>query len=132
MLELYSEGVKKMKKKVVIIITLTVVIGVVGCATLPMGSHLEKPVSMTQISDTAKVSENKFVIEKRCFWVVGGIAPLSVPEVDELIGSKVADHAGVQNLKITTEYDFIDIIIRVATGGIIYSRTITIEGEVYD
>ena len=71
---------------------------------------MEKPVSMTQISDTANVSENKFVIEKRCYWVVGGIAPLSVPEVDELIGSKVANHAGVQNLKITTEYDVIDII----------------------
>ena len=54
-----------MKKKVLIIITLTVVIGVVGCATLPMESHLEKPVSMTQISDTANVSENKFV--RGCF-----------------------------------------------------------------
>ena len=118
-----------MKKRIVCIITLAFVIGIAGCAVLPMESNLKKPVSMSQ--ETEKRGES-FVVNKRCFWLVGGIAPLMVPEIDELIGSKAVERSGIQNLKITTQFDVIDIIINVATSGIIYSRSITVEGEAYD
>ena len=118
-----------MRKVSVAIVALALVIVVTGCATLPMESRLDKPVSMTKMTTAPG---KHFAVEKRAFWVIGGLAPLSIPEVDEVIGREVSGHAGVQNLKITTEFTAIDILINALTGGIIYARTITIEGEVYD
>ena len=115
--------------KVLVIITLTLVIGVVGCATLPMESNLEKTVSMTQMTDA---QGKTFVVHKHAFWLLGGLFPLSLPEIDEVVGSVVADHDGVQNLKITTKFTFLDFLLSGLTGGIIYSRSVIIEGEVYD
>ena len=118
-----------MRKVIAAIVALTLVVVVTGCATLPMESKLEKPVSMTKTPDK---QGKDFTVTTRVFWLIGGLAPLIVPELDQLIGPEVADHAGVQNLKITTQYDFIDVLINAFTGGIIYARTVTIEGQVYD
>ena len=116
-------------KKLVPIAVLVLVIVAAGCAKLPMESRLDKPVSMTEMTDT---HGKYFAVEKQAFWLFWGLTPLVMPEVDEVVGAEVADHAGVQNLKITTEYTFIDYLISFFTTGFLHSRTVTIEGEVYD
>lgn len=118
-----------MRKIAVSIVVLALVIVFAGCATLPMRSRLDKPVSMTQMTNA---HGKYFSEEKQAFWLFWGLAPLIIPEIDDVIGPEVSGHRGVQNLKITTQYTPIDFIINALTSGILYPRTITIEGEVYD
>jgi len=115
--------------KFVTIVAITLVIWVVGCAKLPLESNLEKPVSMTQMTDAPG---KNFVVHKHAFWLFGGLIPLSLPEIDEVVGGRVADHAGVQNLKITTKFSLLDLFLGGITSGVIYSRSVIIEGETYD
>ena len=115
-------------KALIIVATLLIVVSLVGCATLPLESNLEKPVSMTKISGS---SGNDFVVTKQALWLFWGLMPISVPKVDEVIGPKIADHEGIQNLKITTQYGFIDVVISAITSGVLYSQTVIIQGKVY-
>ena len=118
-----------MRKAAVSTIVLALVILVAGCATLPMESNLEKPVSMTDMKGT---TAQTFASKSKAIWLFWGLMPLSLPTVDEVVGPAVADHAGVQNLKITTETDFIDWLATQLTGRILIMRTVTIEGQAYD
>jgi hypothetical protein len=115
--------------KFVTIVAFALVIGVIGCATLPIESNLEKPVSMTEMTD---LPNERFVVQKQAFWLFWGLIPVLMPEVDEVVGRVAADHAGVQNLKITTELSFINLLLLAITDGVIYSQSVIIEGEVYD
>ncbi len=115
-------------KTLIILVTLLLVISFVGCATLPLESNLQKPVAMTQISNSRG---NDFVVTKHALWLFWGLIPVSIPNVDEVIGPRVADYDGVQNLKITTEYGFFDFLLSAVTSGVIYSQTVTIQGRVY-
>jgi hypothetical protein len=108
---------------------LILAVAFVGCATLPMESNLQKPVSMTKMTDT---QGKDFIVTKQALWLFWGAIPLSVPKVDEIAGPLVADHTGVQNLKITTEYSFLNFVISAITQGVVYSQTVTIQGKVYD
>jgi len=118
-----------MRKIAVPVVALAIVVVFASCAVLPMRSKLNKPVSMTQMKDGPG---EHFSEEKQAFWLFWGLAPLIIPEIDEVVASEVSGHAGVQNLKITTQYTAIDMIINILTSGILHPRTITIEGEVYD
>ncbi len=118
-----------MGKALKVVVMFVLVIGIAGCATLPMESNLKKPVSMTRVQDT---QGQQFVEVKQAFWLFGGLIELAVPKLDEVIGPVVADHTGIQNLKITTEFTFIDIVINALTSDIVHSQTVIIEGEVYD
>ena len=100
-----------------------------GCATLPMESNMDKPVSMTEVKDEAAKT---FVSNNKALWLFWGMIPLSIPEVDNVLVPQVSGHDGVQNLKITTESDFIDLVVMVLTQGILFMRTVRIQGEVYD
>lgn len=118
-----------MSKVALTVVALVMVVCFVGCATLPFESKLQKPVSMTKMTNS---SGAYFSQTEKAFWLFWGLTPLSLPEVDQVVGSAVADHAGVQNLKITTETDVVDFIVSALTYGIIQMRTVTIEGEAYD
>jgi hypothetical protein len=111
------------------IVAFALVIGVIGCATLPLESRLEKPVSMTKMADSPN---EHFVMHKHAFWLFEGLIPLSLPEIDEVVGRMVVNHAGVQNLKITTKFSLLDFFLSGITGGVIYSQSVIIEGEAYD
>jgi len=110
-------------------VALILVVAFVGCATLPMESSLQKPVSMTKMKD---VQGTDFIVTKQALWLFWGAIPLSVPKVDEVVGPMVADHTGVQNMKITTEYTFLNYLISAITQGVVFSQTVTIQGKVYD
>ena len=118
-----------MRKVVVSIVALALVIVVTGCATLPMESNVGKPVSMTDMKGTPAQT---FESESKAIWLFWGLVPLSVPTVDEVVGPAVADHAGVQNLKITSQADALDVIAWILTNGILNMRTVTVEGQAYD
>lgn len=118
-----------MRKSVTMAVALALVIGIFGCATIPMESNLEKPVSMTNMKGTPAQT---FESESKAIWLFWGLVPLSVPTIDQVAGPEAADHAGVQNLKITTEDDALDVIVWILTNGILTMRTITIEGQTYD
>jgi hypothetical protein len=118
-----------MRKVLVAIVTLTLVVVVTGCATIPMESNLAKPVSMT---DMKGATAQTFMSKGRAIWLFWGLMPISVPTVDGVVGPAVADHAGVQNLKITTEADGLDVFAWILTNGILTMRTVTIEGQAYD
>jgi len=118
-----------MKKIISSIIVLIFLIAFVGCATLPMESNMDKPVSMTKVKDeVARV----FVSNNKALWLFWGAIPLSVPTVDGVLSTQIPGHAGVQNLKITTESGFIDLVVTILTDGILTMRSVTIQGEVYD
>ncbi len=116
-------------KALLIPVVLVIMIAFVGCASLPMQSNLQKPVSMSKVKD---VQGSDFIVTKQALWLFWGAIPLSVPAVDDVVGPMVADHAGVQNLKITTEYNFINFVLAALTQGVIYSQTVTIQGKVFD
>jgi len=116
-------------EKLIRIFALVALLGIAGCATLPLDSALEKPVSMTDMKgDQVKT----FLVQKQAIWLFWGAIPVSVPKVDEVVGTEAASHSGVQNLKVTTEYTFINFLLGAITQGAIYSQTVTIEGQVYD
>ena len=120
-----------MRKVLVTIVTFALAIAVAGCATLPMESNLKKPMSMTMIEDNPTRTK-EFFAEEKAIWLFWGLIDLSLPAFDEVIGPEIADHAGVQNLKITTQSTFIDVVVTGLTDGIVTMRTVTIEGQAYD
>ena len=113
----------------VIIIALALATVVAGCARLPMESNLDKTISMTSMKGTYV---RQFDTKERAIWLFWGLAPLSVPSVDEVVGPHVADRAGIQNLSIETRYSIVDGLITTLTIGILTVRTVRIKGEVYD
>ncbi len=110
-------------------ITLLAILSMVGCATLTLESDLNKPVSMTKGRGT---QVKTFVIQRQAIWLFWGLIPISVPKIDDIAGAEVASHSGIQNLKIKTEYTLLNWFLGAVTQGVIYSQTITIEGQVYD
>ena len=118
-----------MRKVLIPIVALAFAIAFIGCSTLPFESNLGKPVSMTKIEDTPTTS---FAQTTKALWLFWGLAPLSLPTVDQVAGPAVADHTGVQNLKITTKTEVLDFIVTTLANGIVTMRTVIIEGEVYD
>lgn len=118
-----------MRKMIAFAVALTLIIGVVGCATIKMESDLEKPVSMTSMRGTPV---RDFVVNTRAIWLFWGLVDLSVPEFDQMIGPYAADRAGIQKLEIKTQYGFLDLVVTGLTDGIITMRTIKIQGQVFD
>ncbi len=118
-----------MRKAVSLVVIFVFIVVFAGCATLPMDSNIDKPVSMTKMEDTAVKT---FSSNTKAFWIFWGAAPISLPTVDGVVTPHVSGHSGVQNLKITTQYSLIDLIVTSVTQGIITMRTVTIEGEIYD
>ena len=118
-----------MRKVITTVVFFVIIIGIVGCATLPMESNLDRPVSMTDMKETPVKS---FTSENKAIWLFWGLISIAVPEVDGVLVPEMAGHNGVQNMKITTESDVIDLIVTIFTDGVVTMRTVTIEGEVYD
>jgi hypothetical protein len=118
-----------MRKVIAAVISFVFVIGIVGCATLPMESNLDKPVSMTDMKETPV---KDFTSASKAIWLFWGLIPVVLPEVDGIIVPEMVGHNGIQNMKITTEYDFIDFVVTALTDGVVTMRTVTIQGEVYD
>jgi len=118
-----------MRKVIVTIVSLVFIIGAVGCSTLPMNSSLDKPVSMTKVSETPVKA---FVSQSKAIWLFWGYHPLVMPTIDGIIAPELTGHSGLQNLKITTEYDLVDMLINYLTVGIVNLRTLTVQGEIYD
>jgi len=110
------------------VLILFIVLAFVGCASLPMESKLQKPVSMTKVTES---QSQQFAVTKQALWLFWGAIPISVPTVDEVVGPMVADHEGVQDLKITAEYGFINFLISAVTSGVLFSTTVTVQGTVY-
>jgi len=118
-----------MRRVVCATLALAFVLSIIGCATLPLESKLDKPVSMTKLKNN---SSGRFVSQNKAFWLFWGLVPLSIPQVDAVVGPQVASHTGAQNLKIVKEHNVLDIIVTALTNGILYMETVTIEGEVFD
>ena len=118
-----------MRKAIATVIIFVFAIGIVGCAAIPMQSNLDKPVSMTDMNETPV---KNFVSENKAIWLFWGLIPVAVPELDGVIVPEIAGHNGIQNMKITTAYDFIDLVVTALTDGIVTMRTVTVEGEIYD
>ncbi len=118
-----------MRKIVSSVVVLMFIVVFVGCATLPMESNIDKPVSMTEVKDE---KASVFVSNQKALWLFWGAFPVSLPTVDGVLAPQVSGHTGVQNLKVTTESGFIDLVVTILTDGILTMRTVTIQGEVYD
>ena len=118
-----------MRKVIATVVSLVFVIGMIGCATIPMESNLDNPVSMTEVKETPVKS---FTSDNRAIWLFWGIIPVAIPEIDGVLVPQMAGHTGIQNLKITAESDALDLIVTILTDGVIFMRTVRVEGEVYD
>lgn len=110
-------------------VILLAILSIIGCATLTLESNLNNPVSMTNSKGT---QVKTFVIQKQAIWLFWGLIPISVPKVDDVVGAEVSGHEGIRNLKIKTEYTLLNWFLGAVTQGVIYSQTVTIEGQVYD
>jgi len=118
-----------MRKTLVSVVALALVIIFTGCATLPVRSKLDKTVSLTNMRGS---SVRDFNIKYRAVWLLWGVMPLNVPEIDAVIGSNVAEREGVQNLKVEPKFNIVDGLVTVLTLGIVTTKTISISGEVYN
>ncbi len=116
-------------RKIVSSVVVFMFIVVAGCATLPMESNIDKPVNMTKVKDE---KASVFVSNQKALWLFWGAFPISLPTVDGVLAPQVSGHTGVQNLKVTTESGFLDLVVTALTQGILMMRTVTIQGEVYD
>jgi hypothetical protein len=123
-----SEKEERMRRLLVITLATMILLGLTGCAALRFESTLTKDVSMTQ---TSYSYSRDFYVQRRALWLFWGIVPLSTPEVDEVVGGQISGSERVQNLKITTKYTLLDFLISGLTSGIVTSRKVVIEGEVY-
>ncbi|MGQ9631154.1 MAG: hypothetical protein ACUVXI_12730 [bacterium] len=97
-----------------------------GCASLSLKSS-------GVLSEDIKPSQTlrHFSRTSQALWIIG-LVPLMKPDLEDIIRSEVkgAGGNGVANLSIKDEVQVLDIIISYFTGGIIGSRTVTIEGDV--
>lgn len=118
-----------MRKIVSSLVVFMFIVVLAGCATLPMESNMDKPVSMTEVKDE---TASTFVSNNKALWLFWGAFPISLPTVDGVLINQVSGHTGVQNLKITTESGFLDLVVTALTNGILTMRSVTIQGEVYD
>ena len=106
-----------------------------GCATIQLEAPmLDKPISMSRKADTQKAHRTvrHFSRERRAVWLLFGAIPIYVPEMDEIVAKESSGQDAVTNLSITTEYDVLDILVRAVTQGVVYTRSITVEGDVVD
>ena len=106
-----------------------------GCATIQLEAPmLDKPISMSRKADTQKAHRTvrHFCKETRAVWLLFGAIPICVPEMDEIVAKESSGQDAVTNLSITTEYDVLDILVRAVTQGVVYTRSITVEGDVVD
>ena len=118
-----------MKQLTISVIVLVLAVVFVGCATLPMESNVGKPIHMEKVTDNPVKS---FSTSNKALWLFWGAIPISIPKLDSIVLPEMGNHSGVQNLKITTESDGLDVIVSIVTDGVLTMRTIMIEGEVYD
>ena len=122
-------------KRILPLLLIGSVLIVSGCATLRLEAPaLDKPISMSRKADTEKAHSTvrHFWEEKRAVWLLFGAIPVYVPEVDEIVAKEASGHDGVTNLSITTELGVLDIIITALTSGIVYTRSVLVEGDVVD
>ena len=75
-----------MRKAVLSVVVLTFIIIFAGCATLPLESNLDKPVNMTGKNAQVKT----FVSNSKAIWIFWGLAPISLPTVDEVVMPKAS------------------------------------------
>jgi len=119
-------------KAFVSFVALTLVIFLIlftGCATVPVRSRLDKTVSLTNMRGS---NVRDFDVRYRAVWLLWGAMPLSVPEIDVVVGSYMADRKGVQNLKVEPKLNIVDGLVTLLSFGIVTTKTISISGEVYD
>jgi hypothetical protein len=95
---------------------------------------LERPISMSKKADTEKDHERvgTFFEEKRAVWLIFGAVPIYVPDVAEIVAKESEGHDAVTNLRIETEFDALDVLIGILTDGLVFTRTVIVEGDVVD
>ena len=118
-----------MRRILISIFALALVIFFTSCATVPMKSKLDKTVSLTSMKGA---SIRSFDVRQRAIWLLWGAIPLNVPKVDQVVGPRVEDRTGIQNLKVQPKINIVDTLVTVLTVGIVTTKTISISGEVYD
>ena len=111
---------------VVLVSTLLIM---VSCATLPLDApQVDKPISMTPKVGSDYEVQKHFSVESRALWVFA-LATLSTPDVGEIVNREASGADAVANLKITKQMTVVDWAISVLTAGVLYSETVTIEGD---
>ena len=94
----------------------------------------EAPVKMSG----AKAEKQEYSVLKsfkvvdRSGWFILGLIPSGHTDIDKIVKEQVLAAGGdaVINLKIKTQYDFVDIIITALVGGIYNTRVTHLEGDV--
>ena len=118
-----------MRRMLLSIVALMLVIFLTSCATVSVKSKLDKTVSLTSMKGA---SVRSFDVKQRAIWLLWGAIPLNVPKVDQVVGPRVEDRTGIQNLKVQPKINIVDTLVTVLTVGIVTTKTISISGEVYD
>ena len=113
----------------------TLLLLLVGCYTQTyLAPTIDKPA---MLSGAASVKNEytvvkRFSIQDRSGWFIAGLIPSGHTNVNDLLKNEVVASGGdaVINLKITSQYDVVDILISALTGGIYNTRATHLEGEV--
>ncbi len=101
----------KTKKLVSLILLLALTMSVAGCFTIRIGGKAELALS---------TEEGTKIAEKRCWYVLWGLVPISDNSTDSLIPGTV------KKVRVETKYNVSDFLINMFTG-IVTIETFSVE-----
>lgn len=119
-------------KKIKLITTIglvSILLIIAGCATLPLDApQVDKPISMSPKVGFDYNVQKHFRVDKKAIWLFA-LATLSTPDIGAITNREAAGADAVVNLKIQKQMTVVDWLISALTWGVIYTETVTIEGD---
>ncbi|MEO0083490.1 MAG: hypothetical protein ABIK33_03795 [candidate division WOR-3 bacterium] len=107
-----------MYKKRLISVVLLLSLLFITCYTVKVVAPPGKNVQLLSESETTT-----FKTTKRAIYLIGGLIPIANTQTDETIAKYE-----LQNVRVKTEFDIIDWLISGITGGLVVTKSVTIEG----
>lgn len=109
-----------------------------ACGSIALDAgNLTEPARLNSAGEPGHTVIKSFKINDKAGWILS-LFPVNKPAGDkhqylaEILQKQINDAGGdaVINVKIRAQYQFIDILVAIGTGGIYNTRTVTITGDV--
>ncbi|HOE95901.1 MAG TPA: hypothetical protein PK847_04890 [Candidatus Sumerlaeota bacterium] len=105
--------------------------GLAGCYSLRHTTASGKPVMAdTALAENQEITQH-FKETARSVYLLDGLIPLDRDDAQALLYEYVNAGDGIVNLRIREQFTFIDSLIGWVTLGIVTTRTVRVEGDVF-
>lgn len=108
-----------MYKKRVVLLALLACFLFMSCYTVKVVAPPRKDVTMLAETDAAS-----FRMTKRFIYLIAGLIPISDISTEPLIAQY-----NLESVKVETKFDIVDYFISAVTGGLVVTKSVTIEGN---